>query len=70
MKCTSCTVNELAAEQGGEPRYLGHTGEGDNRIILWALPSSEQIISTNGDPVGESDEGFAEMRRQILGEVA
>ncbi len=68
MKCTSITISLLATGQGGEPKYLGHNGEGDNRIILWSMPSGEQIISTNGDVVGESDEGFAEMRRQILGQ--
>jgi hypothetical protein len=75
MICRSETIKGLAEQQGGEPVYRGHQGEGDNRVILWALPKGEELIETNGDAVNPDNDAWSYLRtlatgKHTLGDVA
>ncbi len=40
-------------------------GDGDNALTLWEVPGGYEIIETNGDPVFEGEDGFAELRAEF-----
>lgn len=41
----------------------------DWQLTLYELNTGEQVINTNGDCIGEYDEGFELTRSYILGEI-
>lgn len=52
----------------GGPVIIGHCGEGDKRLtLIQDSVTGREAIQTNGDPIWEDSEGFAEVREEILG---
>lgn len=49
-----------------ELEILDTTGEGDSKMTLYRTRTGVEVIETNGDPVFESESGFAELRERFI----
>lgn len=55
--CGSIGIQREAVKRGEEPELAGRFDAG----VLWQFSDGTQVLETNGDPVWEDDEGFADL---------
>jgi hypothetical protein len=67
MQPTAIDINTEAAKINATPEHIADNGEsGDKRLVLWRVGGVE-VVETNGNSVWEDDEGFAELRSEVVG---
>ena len=50
-----------------ELTILGSVGIDDSKMTLYRTTSGQEVIETNGDPCWDTEDGFGEIREQIMG---